>query len=231
MVEIGGRPILWHLMKTYSAFGVSDFIICAGYKSYVIKEFFANYVLHTADIRVDMRNRSVEYLRDEAEPWTVTIVDTGDGTQTGGRLRRVRHLLDPNEPFYFTYGDGLGNVDIHALTAAHLAAGLPATVTAVQPPGRFGDLRLDGEGVASFKEKPADGGWVNGGFFVLHPSVLAEIEGDDTSWEHHVLERLAAKRQLNVYLHSGFWQPMDTLRDKTQLEALWQNGSAPWRTW
>jgi glucose-1-phosphate cytidylyltransferase len=231
MVEIGGKPILWHVMKTFAAHGVSEFIICAGYKGYMIKEYFTNYVLHNADIRVDMRTREVTYLRGDAEPWSVTIVDTGESTQTGGRLKRVAHHLDPAEPFYFTYGDGLGNIDIGALTEAHRTSGLPATVTAVQPPGRFGELRLDGAGLATFQEKPPQGGWINGGYFVLDPVVIDAIAGDDDSWEHHILERLAAERRLNVYLHNGFWQPMDTLRDKTQLEALWESGNAPWRTW
>jgi glucose-1-phosphate cytidylyltransferase len=231
MVDIGGKPILWHVMKTFAAHGVTDFVICAGYKGYMIKEYFTNYVLHNADIRVDMRTRKVTYLRGDAEPWCVTIVDTGEGTQTGGRLKRVSHHLVPGEPFYFTYGDGIGNVDITALTMAHIASGLPATVIAVQRPGRFGDLRLDGAGVASFEEKPARGGWINGGYFVLGPVVIDSIAGDEASWEHHVLERLAADSRLNVYQHDGFWQPMDTLRDKTQLEALWDSGKAPWRTW
>jgi glucose-1-phosphate cytidylyltransferase len=229
MVEVGGKPILWHVMNTYAAFGVTEFIICAGYRAYMIKEYFANYVLHNADIRVDMRAREVTYLRESAEHWCVTIVDTGEATETGGRLKRVARYLDPHEPFYFTYGDGVGNVDIDALTRAHRVAGLPATVTAVQPPGRFGELRLDGVNVAGFAEKPQDGGWINGGFFVLEPAVIDLIAGDHTSWEHDVLGQLAADRALNVYLHRDFWLPMDTLRDKMRLEELWASGKAPWR--
>lgn len=229
MVEIGGKPILWHVMKTYAAYGVNDFIICAGYRGFMIKEYFANYVLHNADISVDMSTREVSYLRPAMESWRVTIIDTGDSTQTGGRLRRVAAHLDPNEPFYFTYGDGVSDVDIAALTESHHHAGLPVTVTAVQPPGRFGELRLDANGSPEFREKPADSGWINGGYFVIDPSIIRMISGDETSWEHEVLERLAREGQLNVYRHRGFWQPMDTLRDKIQLEELWTHGGAPWK--
>jgi glucose-1-phosphate cytidylyltransferase len=231
MVEIGGRPILWHIMKGYSAHGISDFIICVGYKGYVIKEYFANYFLHMSDVTFDMQHNRMEVHQKHAEPWRVTIIDTGEDTMTGGRLRRVRSYLE-KEPFCFTYGDGLSDVNITALIEFHRREGRQATLTGVQPPGRYGTLQIDDTAVRQFHEKPeGDGGWVNGGFFVLEPSVLDLIDGDGCVWEHQPLETLAAKGQLSVYKHSGFWQAMDTLRDKNLLESLWTEGRAPWKTW
>ena len=232
MVEIGGRPILWHILKIYSAHGVDDFIICCGYKGYVIKEYFANYFLHMSDVTFDMASNRMEVHERYAEPWRVTLVDTGENTLTGGRLRRVRRYIEGEEAFCFTYGDGLADVDIRALIAFHRSHGRLATVTAVQPPGRYGALVRDGEAVRGFVEKPrGDGGWINGGFFVLSPKVLDYIEGDATSWEAEPMRRLAAEDQLRAFEHRGFWQPMDTLRDKNQLEELWASGRAPWKVW
>ncbi len=231
MVEIGGKPVLWHIMKHYSHYGVNDFIICLGYKGYIIKEYFANYFLHMSDVTFDMATNQMEVHQNNAEPWRVTLVDTGDTTQTGGRLRRVRTYLD-DEAFCMTYGDGVGNVDVGKLIAFHRAHGRLATVTATQPPGRFGALELTGNAVTSFSEKPhGDGAWINGGFFVLSPQVLDSIEGDATLWERGPLEGLAARGELQAFFHRGFWQPMDTLRDKTYLEELWQSGKAPWKVW
>jgi glucose-1-phosphate cytidylyltransferase len=231
MVEIGGNPILWHVMKIYSAHGIRDFIICTGYKGYVIKEYFANYFLHMSDVTFDMEKNSMEVHEKHAEPWRVTIVDTVDNTMTGGRLKRVANYIG-SETFCMTYGDGVGSVDITAAVAAHNTSGKKATVTAVQPPGRFGALHLEGTSVKGFIEKPeGDGGWINGGFFVLEPSVLDLIEGDATTWEQEPLKGLAAEGQLHAHQHRGFWQPMDTLRDKQHLEELWQSGKAPWKKW
>jgi glucose-1-phosphate cytidylyltransferase len=231
MVEIGGRPILWHILKIYSAHGINDFIICAGYKGYVIKEYFANYFLHMSDVTFDMANNSMEVHRKKAEPWKVTIVDTGDETMTGGRIKRIQPYVE-NETFCCTYGDGVGDVDITALIAAHKASGLEATLTGVQPPGRFGALNLDGDQIVSFQEKPeGDGSWINGGYFVLESSVFDRIEGDATLWERQPLESLANDRQLGIFRHSGFWRPMDTLRDKVELEGLWDARKAPWKIW
>ena len=229
MVEIGGTPILWHLMNAYSAHGFNDFIVCLGYKGYFIKEYFANYVVHRSDIVVDLAKRSINYLRsDDLPPWCVSLIDTGSETMTGGRLRRIRHLLG-DEPFHMTYGDGLADVDIAALTTFHHTHGLDATVTVVKPPGRYGATILEDSKVIRFEEKPAgDGGWINGGFFVLNPRVLDRIEGDSTPWEGEPLTGLARDGQLGAYVHGGFWQPMDTLRDKKQLEAIWASGRAPW---
>jgi glucose-1-phosphate cytidylyltransferase len=232
MVEIGGRPILWHLMKILGEQGVSEFIICCGYKGYLIKEYFANFFLHAADFTVDLKNNRVEVLNDAAEPWRVTLVDTGEATQTGGRLLRIRHLLDEDEPFLLTYGDGLADVDLPALRRFHDESGRRATVTAVRPAGRFGALDIDGDRVSSFVEKPeGDGGWVNGGFFVVEPDCLDLIGSDSTIWEHGPLSDLAAREDLAAYRHDGFWQCMDTLRDRHLLEQLWNSGSAPWRIW
>jgi glucose-1-phosphate cytidylyltransferase len=232
MVEIGGRPILWHILKLYSVHGINDFVICCGYKGYVIKEYFANYFLHMSDVTFDMTQNTMEVHQRKAEPWRVTLVDTGETTHTGGRLKRVARHLDGEEAFCFTYGDGLADIDITAEIAFHRSHGRLATVAAVQPPGRYGALALEGERVSGFQEKPlGDGGWINGGFFVLSPRVLAYIDGDQTSWESESLERLAAEDQLRAYFHTGFWQPMDTLRDKNHLEALWQSGRAPWKVW
>lgn len=231
MVEIGGKPVLWHVMKIYSSHGIRDFIICAGFKGYVIKEYFANYFLHMSDVTFDMEKNSMEVHEKHAEPWRVTIVDTGDDTMTGGRLRRVASYVG-NGTFCMTYGDGVGNVDITAAIAAHKASGKKATVTAVRPAGRFGMLNLEGNSVTGFIEKPeGDGGWINGGFFVLEPSVFDIIPSDFTIWEREPLQGLAAEDQLNAYQHYGFWQPMDTLRDKQHLEELWHSAKAPWKTW
>jgi glucose-1-phosphate cytidylyltransferase len=231
MIEIGGKPILWHLMKVYAAHGVNEFIICCGYKGYVIKEYFANYFLHMTDVTFDMAGNSMKVHRQKAEPWKVTLVDTGDTTQTGGRLKRVSEYLG-NEDFCMTYGDGVGDIDIKATIEFHKTHGLLATMTATQPPGRFGALGLEGNSVRSFLEKPeGDGGWINGGFFVLSPKVLDLIDNDETIWERKPLEELARSNQLQAYLHRGFWQPMDTLRDKNHLENLWDSGNAPWKLW
>ena len=231
MVEIGGKPILWHIMKGFSAHGVNDFIVCCGYKGYLIKEYFANYFLHTSDVTFDMQRNSMEVHQKHAEPWRVTLVDTGEETMTGGRLRRVRGYVGDAD-FCMTYGDGIGDVDIGELVRFHLQSGKLATVTAVQPPGRFGTLEFEGDGVRNFHEKPhGDGAWINGGFFVLSPRVLDYIEGDETVWERGPLERLAAESQLVAFRHRGFWQPMDTLRDKNHLEELWKSGKAPWKIW
>lgn len=232
MVEIGGRPILWHLMKIFTAHGINDFIVCLGYRGYVIKEFFANYFLHMSDVTFDMRNNQMEIHEQHAEPWRVTLIDTGDTTQTGGRLRRVRRYLENETAFFFTYGDGLSNVDLPALVEFHRREGKLATVTAVMPPGRFGTLDLDGARVARFEEKPVgEGGLINGGFFVLDPKVIDLIEGDDMAWESKPLSALVSRNQLAAYRHLDFWQPMDTLRDKNHLEQLWQRGAAPWKVW
>jgi glucose-1-phosphate cytidylyltransferase len=232
LVEIGGYPILWHIMKIYSAHGVEDFVVCCGYRGYMIKEYFANYFLHMSDVTFDMANNQMRVHEQHAEPWRVTLVDTGHDTQTGGRLRRVADYLDEGEPFCFTYGDGIADVDITATIEFHRSHGRLATVTAVQPPGRFGALLLDGKAVTRFAEKPrGDGGLINGGFFVLNTECLDLIEDDDTKWEEEPLGLLAEQDQLRAYRHEGFWQPMDTLRDRNQLESLWATGSPPWRVW
>ena len=232
MIEIGGKPILWHIMKLYSAHGIQEFVILCGYKGYMIKEYFANYFLHTSDVTFDMRSNAMEVHERHAEPWRVTLVDTGEHTLTGGRLRRARGYLTGEEAFCFTYGDGLADVDITAQVAFHRRHGRLATVTAVQPPGRYGRLDLDGSRVGGFTEKPrGDGGWINGGFFVLSPRCIDRVDGDDTPWEMAPLERLAAEGELQAWQHQGFWQPMDTLRDRNQLEELWQSGRAPWKCW
>ena len=231
MVEIGGRPILWHVMKIYSAHGINEFIICAGYKGYVIKEYFANYFLHMSDVTFDMATNGMEVHQRRSEPWRVTIVDTGEATMTGGRLRRVRDYLG-SDPFCFTYGDGVGDVNITDLVAFHRREGRKATLTGVRPPGRYGALEIEETRVKKFQEKPeGDGSWINGGFFVLEPSVIDLIADDTTVWERTPLESLASKKQLSVYRHGGFWQPMDTLRDKMHLEELWASGKAPWKLW
>ena len=232
MVEIGGRPILWHIMKIYSQHGINDFIICCGYKAQVIKEYFANYSLHMSDVTFDLRDNTIEVHQKFAEPWRVTLVDTGEQSMTGGRLKRVAPYLEGEEAFCFTYGDGVGDIDITALLAFHRTHGKLATVTAVQPPGRFGVLEMDGASVTGFREKPqGDGNWINGGFFVLSPEVIANIEDDSTIWEREPMEKLAESGQLQAHFHHGFWQPMDTLRDKAHLEELWASGKAPWKTW
>lgn len=234
MVEIGGMPILWHIMKIYSSHGINDFVVCAGYKGYVIKEYFANYFLHMSDFTFDMSENEMIVHRKKAEPWRVTIVDTGEATMTGGRLARVAEFIEDDEPFCFTYGDGVGDVDITELVKFHKSKGQEATLTAVQPPGRYGALALSAtDEVERFQEKPeGDGAWINGGFFVLEPSVLRRIkDGDSTIWEGGPLEGLAADGQLSAYKHRGFWRPMDTLRDKIKLEEMWESGKAPWKTW
>lgn len=231
MVEIGGRPILWHIMKIFSSQGINDFILCLGYKGYVIKEYFANYLLHTSDVTFDMRSNHTEILHTKTEPWRVTLVETGDHSMTGGRLRRVRDYLG-NEDFYFTYGDGLADINLAALDTAHRKGGRKATVTAVLPPGRYGALRTAGDAVSRFEEKPpGDSGWINGGFFLLSPKVFDYLESDDTIWEQEPLKRLAAEGELTAHFHTGFWQAMDTLREKNLLEQLWNRGVAPWKTW
>ena len=231
MIEIGGKPIIWHIMKNYSHYGINDFVICLGYKGYVIKEYFANYFLHMSDVTFDMQHNSMEVHQKNVEPWRVTLVDTGENTLTGGRLKRVGEYIG-NESFCFTYGDGVSDIDIGALIEFHKNHGNKATVTAIQPPGRYGALNLDGSIVSSFQEKPAgDGAWINGGFFVLEPSVLDLIDGDQTSWEADPLIKLAEEGALNAYLHEGFWQAMDTLRDKNHLEDLWSTGNPPWKVW
>jgi glucose-1-phosphate cytidylyltransferase len=232
MIEIGGKPILWHILKIYSSHGVNDFIICCGYKGYIIKEYFQNYFLHMSDVTFDMTKNRMEVHREQAEPWRVTLVDTGEDTMTGGRLRRVGKYLRDEEAFCFTYGDGVSNVDVSASIAFHKAHGRDATVTAVLPPGRFGVLSMDGDKVKGFVEKPrGEGGFINGGFFVLSPKVLDLIDGDSTSWEQEPMGKLAGSGNLRAYEHHGFWQPMDTLREKNMLEDLWASGKAPWKTW
>jgi glucose-1-phosphate cytidylyltransferase len=233
MVEIGGNPILWHIMMMYSRHGLRDFIICLGYRGYYIKEYFANFVLHRSDLTVDLGAGSISYdRRVEVPDWRVTLVDTGPETMTGGRLKRIKHLLQPDEPFCMTYGDGVSDVDISALIEFHRSHGLDGTVTAVRPPGRYGATVIEGNRVTRFEEKPpGDGGHINGGFFVLHPKVLDRISGDSMPWEDEPLTGLAADGQLGAFIHDGFWQPMDTLRDKHLLENLWTGGNPPWKTW
>ncbi|MDP1028799.1 glucose-1-phosphate cytidylyltransferase [Sphingomonas sp. KR1UV-12] len=232
MIEIGGRPILWHIMKIYAAHGVDDFIVCCGYRGYVIKEYFANYFLHMSDVTIDMKQNSMTVHERRAEPWTVTLVDTGDDTMTGGRLRRVAHHVRDEDAFFFTYGDGVGDIDVTASLAFHRAHGRRATLTATYPPGRFGAVDIADGRVRAFQEKPqGDGGRINGGFFVLSPAVLDYIAGDATTWEQEPLNRLAAEGQLMAHEHDGFWQPMDTLRDKQYLTGLWESGQAPWKIW
>jgi glucose-1-phosphate cytidylyltransferase len=231
MVEIGEKPILWHIMKIYSAYGIDEFVIAAGYRGYMIKEYFANYFLHTTDITIDLPTREIQALASTAEPWKVTIVDTGEGTMTGGRLKRLREHVG-EQTFCLTYGDCVTDLDIAKEVEFHRVAGALATLAAVQPPGRFGVLTLHDDRVASFLEKPAgEGGWVNGGFFVVEPAVLDYIEGDETVWEREPMERLAQEGKLAAYRHAGFWQPMDTLRDKVLLEQQWASGQAPWKIW
>ena len=232
MIDIGGKPILWHIMKTYSHHGINEFIICCGYKGYVIKEYFANYFLHMSDITFDMSNNSMEVHHRSAEPWRVTLVDTGENTMTGGRLKRVANYIKDEEAFCLTYGDGVSDINITELISFHKAQNVKATITATIPPGRFGALELAGNRVSSFLEKPkGDGGMINGGFFVLSPKVLDYIIDDKTIWEREPLERLAVENNLAAFHHNGFWQPMDTLRDKVYLEELWQADKAPWKVW
>jgi len=232
MIEVGGRPILWHIMKIYSSHGIHDFVICCGHKGYVVKEYFANYFLHMSDVTFDMEHNAMQVHQCYAEPWRVTLVETGENTMTGGRLKRVANYVRNEEAFCFTYGDGVAGIDIAALVAFHRRHGKLATITAVQPSGRYGALDVNGTTVRRFIEKPkGDGGWINGGFFVLSPKCLDYIAGDATSWEGEPLTRLAADGELMAFEHTGFWQAMDTLRDKNQLEELWQGGNAPWKSW
>jgi glucose-1-phosphate cytidylyltransferase len=232
MIEIGGRPILWHVMKSYSQYGHNDFIICLGYKGYVVKEYFANYFLHMSDVTFDLGENRMEVHRRAAEPWRVTLIDTGEQTMTGGRLKRVLPHIGNDDVFAFTYGDGVANIDLDAELAFHRAHGKLATVTAVRPLSRFGALTLDGEAVTGFQEKPEDeGGWINGGFFLLSPEVAERIPSDATIWEREPMESLARDDQLRAFIHQGFWQPMDTLRDKNILEERWSSGQAEWKTW
>ena len=230
MIEIGGMPILWHIMKIYSAYDINDFVICCGYKGYMVKEYFANYFLHMSDVTFDVKNNKMEVHRKFAEPWKVTLVDTGLQTMTGGRLKRVKDYLEST--FCFTYGDGLGDIDLSKLIKFHKEKNTIATVTSVQPPGRFGLLNIEGDKISKFLEKPSgDGNWINGGFFVLEPKVFDYLEDDSTIWEREPLEKLAKVGQLSVYKHTNFWQPLDTLRDKDYLEKLWASGKAPWKIW
>ena len=231
MVELGGRPILWHIMKHYSHFGINDFVICLGYKGYAIKEYFANYFLHNADVTINLRNNELKVHQNSSEPWTVTLVDTGDQTATGGRLKRIRQHVDDGT-FCFTYGDGVSDVDITALIAFHREQKTQASLTAVQPPGRFGVIDIEEDKIRAFAEKPpGDGSWINGGYFVLEPAVFDLIAGDDTWWERGPLETLAQSGQLSAFRHDGFWHPMDTMRDKIHLEELWSSDRAPWKIW
>ncbi|WP_413287835.1 glucose-1-phosphate cytidylyltransferase [Bdellovibrio sp. HCB337] len=231
MIEIGGKPILWHIMKIYSHYGLNDFIVCCGYKGYVIKEYFANYFLHTSDVTFDMKSNKMDIHQSSSEPWKVTLVDTGENTMTGGRIKRVKDYIG-NDDFCLTYGDGVADVNIKDLIAFHKKHGKMATLTATQPPGRFGALNLEDDKIQSFQEKPeGDGGWINGGFFVLNNKVIDLISDDQTIWEKSPMEKLAANGQMHAFFHKGFWQPMDSLRDKNLLEDLWQKGKAPWRVW
>jgi glucose-1-phosphate cytidylyltransferase len=232
MIEIGERPMLWHVMKIYSHYGITEFVICLGYRGYMIKEYFANYFLHNADVTIDARKNELEYHTAKSEPWRVTLVDTGEDTMTGGRLKNVAAYLAPGEPFCFTYGDGVADIDIAKLVAFHNKHGKKATVTAVVPPGRYGALVIKNDRVLRFTEKPAgDNNFINGGFFVLDPSVIGLISGNDTAWETEPLEQLATQGELMAFRHTGFWQAMDTMRDRTQLESYWSSGKAPWKVW
>jgi glucose-1-phosphate cytidylyltransferase len=232
MVELGGYPVLWHIMKIYSAHGLNEFVICLGYRGYLIKEYFANYFLHRSDVTIDLKENRIDVHNAKSEPWRVTLIDTGEGTQTGGRIKRILPYVKDDPDFCLTYGDGLADVDVSTVIALHRGADRLATITATHPPGRFGVLDHDGSKITTFKEKPADeNGWINAGFFVLSPKIGDYIDGDGTVWEREPLERLAADGQLGVHLHRGFWQPMDTLRDKILLENLWTGGSPPWKVW
>jgi glucose-1-phosphate cytidylyltransferase len=232
LIEVGGRPLLWHVMKIYSSFGLTDFVICLGHKGYMIKEFFANYFLHMSDVTINLANNEIKVHHNYSDPWTVTLVDTGENTMTGGRIKRIKPYLVGGEDFCLTYGDGVGDVDIKKLLEFHRKQKTLATLTATRPPGRFGALRIDNNKALDFEEKPVgDRAWVNGGFFVCSPKVLDYIEGDQTTWEREPLNRLTSEGQLSTYLHEGFWQPVDTLRDKTTLQDLWDGGKAPWKMW
>jgi glucose-1-phosphate cytidylyltransferase len=231
MIEIGGKPLLWHIMKIYSKYNINEFIICCGYKGYIIKEYFSNYFLHNSDVKIDIQNNSIKVLQKSIEPWLITLVDTGEDSMTGGRLKRVRNYIGDDD-FCMTYGDGLSSIDIQSLIDFHKSHGKKATVTAVQPSGRFGALEIQNNIISAFIEKPVgDGGWINGGFFVLKPDVIELIDDDRTAWEDYPLKALVSKGELMSFKHSGFWQPMDTMRDKIHLEELWQSGKAPWKVW
>jgi len=233
MIEIGGFPILWHIMKSYSTYGVNDFIICCGYKGYVIKEYFKNYFLHMSDVTLNMKDNSLEIHQNKTEPWKVTLIDTGENTMTGGRLKRVYDFVKEEDAFCFTYGDGVSNININKLIKFHKSHGKLATLTAVRPPGRFGALKINkNDSVEKFQEKPeGDGSWINGGYFVLSPEVIKFIDSDNTSWENEPLTEIAMQGELKAFKHDGFWQPMDTLREKNQLNELWDTGIAPWKVW
>jgi glucose-1-phosphate cytidylyltransferase len=232
MIEVGGMPIIWHVMKIYSTHGINDFVICLGYKGYVIKEYFSNYFLHMSNVTLDMKHNSMEVHNAAAEPWRVTLIDTGEKTMIGGRIKRILPYLGDDVEFCLTYGDGVGNINVSAAIDLHRREGRLATVTATQPPGRFGAINYQGNRVTGFQEKPGgDGGWINGGFFVLSPQIGTYIKDDATVWEQEPMQKLAAEDELSVYFHHGFWQPMDTLRDKRHLEDLWASGKAPWKTW
>jgi len=232
MVEIGGKPILWHIMKIYSHYGINDFIVCLGYKGYYIKEYFANYALHMSDVTFDMNSNQLTVHDQRVEPWTVTLVDTGDNSMTGGRIKRIQKYIDPNESFCLTYGDGVADIDINALLTFHQQHGKAATLTATYPPGRFGALHLEGDRITHFQEKPmGDGAVINGGFFVLEPKIFSYLKDDQTIWEQDPLQQLALDGELMAYTHKSFWQPMDTLRDKDYLNQLWDSGKAPWKVW
>jgi len=232
MVEIGGKPILWHIMKIYSAHGINEFVICCGFKGYMIKEYFNNYFMHTSDVTIDIANNSIDVHNNNSEPWRVTLIDTGESSMTGGRLKRIEKFVKDEDAFCFTYGDGLSNINIKELIAFHKEHGKLATVTAVKPPGRYGALLLEGDEVEGFIEKPpGEGGYINGGFFVLSPKVFNFIEGDQTTWENEPLQLLSSSHQLQAFKHNDFWQPMDTLREKNQLEEMWSSGKAPWKIW
>ena len=232
MVEIGGMPILWHIMKIYSSFGINEFIICLGYKGYVIKEYFSNYFLHMSDVHINLSTNSISYDEMKAEPWKISLIETGEESMTGGRIKKIQKLVNEEEYFFLTYGDGLANIDIKQSLESHIESKRLATVTCVKPPGRFGAVEIKNNLIVSFTEKPeGNGGLINGGFFILSPKIFKYIDNEETSWEQESLRYLAADEQLNPYLHNGFWQPMDTLRDKIALEALWQNQSAPWKVW
>lgn len=232
MIEIGGRPILWHIMKIYSHYGINDFIICCGYKGYLIKEYFANYFLHMSDVTIDMTNNNMDVHQRNAEPWKVSLIDTGEKTMTGGRIKKIKDYVKEDEFFCLTYGDGLTDLNVSKLIETHQKSGLNATVSAVYPPGRFGSLKIDGNRVIGFKEKPqGDGNMINGGFFILSPKIFDLIDDENSVWEREPMEKLAKLKQLSVFMHDGFWQPMDTLRDKIYLESLWDSGHAPWKIW
>ena len=232
MVEIGGKPILWHIMKSYSSFGINEFIICLGYKGYIIKEYFSNYFLHMSDVHINLSTNDISFEEMKAEPWKISLIDTGEECKTGGRIKRIQKFVDKDEHFFLTYGDGLSDIDIRQSLESHIKSKKIATVTCVRPPGRFGAIELENNQITAFTEKPeSDGGYINGGFFILSPKIFKYISGDDSSWETQALKNIAADGQLNPFIHNGYWQPMDTLRDKCSIETLWNDGTAPWKSW